>query len=122
MSDAEREAEIRNKVKRLSVSAIDIWWLLARLDAVRAHSERLGEIVVGSRAELDAERERADRAEAEYERLYRSMERFVLYWWEQHQPDERDRERARARLNDPEIVKVLDALAASGTATGGAGE
>jgi hypothetical protein len=44
------------------------------------------------------------------ERLRTSMEYFVRYWWEHHQPDERDLEMARKRLDDPDIRAIVEAL------------
>ena len=43
---------------------------------------------------------------------------FVRYWWEQHQPDERDITMARARLEDPEIHRILTELSPATAAEG----
>lgn len=53
---------------------------------------------------------RVHRAEEDFGRLQKSMERFVLYWWENHLPDERDREMAKMNPDNPEIVAVLESL------------
>lgn len=103
---AEEMERERDEARRRSLR----WKAAAK--AIRDERESLLWAFTQAQTAAIGEAEAAEAARAALAEMRERMGYFVRYWWEQHKPDERDLEMARARLDDPEIKLILAQIAA----------